>query len=178
MSLSFPTFTREQVEDLADFLTSEDWPFHAGGTPARSDVIERVRDGEFDARSRRTYWVVEDDTTIGVIRLDDLGDGTPLFDLRLKASYRGRGIGTECVNWLNSTVFQEFTDLNRIEATTRQDNVAMRRVLARCGYVKEAHYRQDWPSPGGRVFDTVGYAVLRSDWAAGTTTPLEWEDEP
>ncbi len=54
----------------------------------------------------------------------------------------------------------------------------MRRTFVTCGYVKEAHYRQAWPSPGGTVYDAVGYAILRTDWQAGTTTPPDWDDEP
>jgi hypothetical protein len=53
----------------------------------------------------------------------------------------------------------------------------MRAVLDRCGYVKEAHYRQAWTSRGGTC-DVVGYATLRSDWSSGTTTPVNWDDRP
>jgi RimJ/RimL family protein N-acetyltransferase len=53
----------------------------------------------------------------------------------------------------------------------------MRRTFRSCGYVKEAHYRQAWPSLSGRVYDTIGYAILRTDWQAGTITPPDWNDE-
>lgn len=82
------------------------------------------------------------------------------------------------MRWLTSYLFTEFPGIRRIEGTTRQDNHAMRRTFRRCGYVKEAHYRQAWPAPGGRVYDAVGYAILRSDWQSGTITPPEWDDEP
>lgn len=56
----------------------------------------------------------------------------------------------------------------------------MRSVLRRNGYVKEAHYRQAWPAPDGSPHssphDGVGYAILRSDWRGGTTTPVRWAD--
>lgn len=50
----------------------------------------------------------------------------------------------------------------------------MRRVLERCGYAKEAHYRRAWPGAGGAVHDGIGYAVLRGDWESGTVTPVDW----
>lgn len=53
----------------------------------------------------------------------------------------------------------------------------MRRVLRRCGYVKEAHYRDGWPGAEGEVHDAVGYAVLRTDWSTGAVTLPEWDDE-
>ena len=67
--------------------------------------------------------------------------------------------------------------VQRVEATTRADNAAMRRALRRAGYAKEAHYRRAWPD-GGRVHDAVGYAVLRGDWETGVLTPVDWDDEP
>jgi hypothetical protein len=54
----------------------------------------------------------------------------------------------------------------------------MRRTFRTCGYVKEAHYRQAWPAAGGKIYDAVSYAIVRSDWQAGTITPPEWYDEP
>jgi RimJ/RimL family protein N-acetyltransferase len=52
----------------------------------------------------------------------------------------------------------------------------MRIVLRRNGYVKEAHYRQAWPGQDGSRHDGIGYAIHRSDWRSGTTTPVHWDD--
>jgi len=43
------------------------------------------------------------------------------------------------------------------------DGHAMRATLLRCGYAKEAHYRDGWPGADGTVHDAVGYA-----------TPVPW----
>lgn len=156
MSLAFQHFDPSGSGDLASFLSSEEWPFHAGAPLTYEEAVERIEQGEFSGPGDRTYWIRTGEAAIGLIALHDVGDGTPLF--------------------------AEFPELRRIEATTRSDNVAMRRVLARCGYVKEAHYRQDWPEPGDgdveRRLDSIGYAILRSDWTSGTRTEVQWEDEP
>lgn len=47
-----------------------------------------------------------------------------------------------------------------------------------CGWVKEAHYREAWPVRDGGSLDAVAYAILRRDWATGTTTPVRFDDEP
>jgi hypothetical protein len=39
---------------------------------------------------------------------------------------------------------------------------------------KEAHYRRGWPTRDGRLLDAVGYALVRTDWRDGTTTPVAW----
>ena len=69
-------------------------------------------------------------------------------------------------------------DKIRIEGQTRRDNLPMRRTFLKCGYVKEAHYRQCWPSPDGVYRDSIGYGILRSDWERGEITPAAWDDEP
>jgi hypothetical protein len=35
-----------------------------------------------------------------------------------------------------------------------------------------------WPDQDGGVHDGVGYALLCEDWERGTTTPVDWDDEP
>jgi RimJ/RimL family protein N-acetyltransferase len=116
-----------------------------------------------------------DDATCGLLRIFDLDDGTPLFDLRIGATHRGKGIGTAGVQWATRHVFDRYRAITRFEATTRVDNVAMRRALLRNGWVKESHWRCSWPSSTGEMVDGVGYGILRSDWSSGRTTPVAWE---
>ncbi|TWP52112.1 GNAT family N-acetyltransferase [Lentzea tibetensis] len=162
-------FTPDQAEELADFLTSSDWPFHSR-VPDRSTVLRQVADGHWDGPSAQTFWIERR----GVVRLFDLDDGSPLFDLRIAAAERGRGLGSRAVGWLTGYLF-ETLPANRVEATTRADNHAMRAVLAKHRYVLEARYRQTWPDRAGVLHDGVGYAVLRQDWDSGSVTPVNWE---
>ena len=157
---------------LAEFLTGDTWPFHAGPPVDRETVLRRAADGHY----AHTFWAVVDGVRAGLVRLDDLDDDTPIFDLRLATAYRGHGIGRHAVGWLTRHLFTaaDLPHVNRIEATTRQDNHAMRATLLRCGYVKEAHYRDGWPSADGTMHDAVGYATLRRDWLTGTVTPVPW----
>jgi RimJ/RimL family protein N-acetyltransferase len=166
-----------ETERLADFLAGQPWPFHSGGAD-RGEVRRQVAGGHYDSDAARTYWIIMQDEYVGLIRLWDLGDSTPMFDLRIRAADRGRGIGTRALAWLTGHVFTTVPGAARIEGTTRQDNAAMRRAFRRCGYVKESHYRDGWPDPDGNVHDAIGYAILRRDWLAGTTTAVRWDDEP
>lgn len=154
---------------LADFLTGNEWPFHAGPPVDRETALRRAAEDD-----GQRHWIVLDGERVGSVRLFDLEDDTTLFDLRLAATHRGRGIGRHAVGWLTGHLFTEFAHVNRVEATTRVDNVAMRRALLGSGYVKEAHYRDGWPGAGS-VHDAVGYAILRRDWLSGTVTPVPWD---
>jgi RimJ/RimL family protein N-acetyltransferase len=169
--MEFPQIRRAERDVLLRFLTAEEWPFHVRPKLAPDDVRDRFEKGEFtDA-----FWIVDDGAKTGLVRLMELDDGAPQFDLRIAAAARGRGLGEATVRWLTEHVFTNYAT-NRIEATTRDDNHAMRRVLTKTGYVKEAHYRDAWPAAGG-PHDSIGYAILRRDWQTGTTTPVNWADE-
>jgi RimJ/RimL family protein N-acetyltransferase len=168
--MEFPQVKRSDADALTHFLTAEEWPYHVVPKIDPDDVRARLASGAYDD----AFWVVDGATEIGLVRLFDLDDGTPLFDLRVASTARGRGAGTAAVRWLTRHVFTNY-DTNRIEGTTRADNHAMRRVFDRCGYVKESHYRDAWPA-GDLVHDSVGYAILRRDWETGTTTPVNWDD--
>ncbi len=177
--VGYRRFVPAEADLLAEFLTAEDWPYHSAGPPGAAQIREDAAAGRYDNDQTRTFWIVTGTgAEAGLIRLLDLADDTPLFELRIRAACRAAGLGTQALRWLTGYLFTEFPGIRRIEGTTRQDNHAMRRTFAACGYVKEAHYRQAWPSPGGTVYDAVGYAILRTDWQAGTTTPPDWDDDP
>jgi RimJ/RimL family protein N-acetyltransferase len=166
--MEFSRFRVEEADALVGFLTGEEWPFHVESTVDGAAVRARVDAGAYSD----AFWIRDDLATLGLVRLMDLDDGTPLFDLRVRASARGRGVGTAAVAWLTEHVFTNYPT-DRVEGTTRQDNHAMRHVFTKAGYVKEAHYRDAWPSRDG-LRDSVGYAILRRDWKDGVITPVDW----
>ena len=179
MDLTFRRFVAEDADALVGFLTGEPWPFHVTAVVSEEQARCRIGDGAFDGEAARSFWIIEGDETVGLVTLGDLADASPMFDLRIRARHRRRGLGTQTVRWLTGYLFTEFPDILRIEANTRKDNIAMRHTFLSCGYVKESHYRDAWPSAvDGSVHDGVGYAILRRDWVSGTTTIPDWDDEP
>ncbi len=116
----------------------------------------------------RSFWVVDNRTVVGLVRLldlDDVDDGSPMFDLRIASGHRGQGHGTAAVTWLSGYLFGEYPVLHRIEATTRNDNAAMIAVLNRCGYQQEGLLREAWKSRDGSRHDTRVYGLLRREWS-------------
>jgi RimJ/RimL family protein N-acetyltransferase len=188
MDLRFVPIGEDEADAaaLADLLTGDEWPFHGNSRPSRETVQGWLAAGRFTGSGVRSFWIRVADAdgssqpsfspaaaTVGIVTLRDIADPTPIFDLRLRSAYRGRGFGSAAVRWLTDYVFTEFPEIRRIEGHTRRDNVAMQHVLERCGYVREAHHRQAWPSSDGSVHDSFGYAILRQDWLSGETTPVE-----
>lgn len=163
---------------VVGFLHNEVWPFHAGPTATLAEAVERFDSAGYASDAVETWRLDDEGKAVGLVRLFDLCDDTAMFDIRISEVHRRRGVGTSAVRWLTGHVFTSRA-CTRIEATTRRDNVAMRRVLLRCGYAKEAHYRSAWPAgDGDDLHDAVGYAILDKDWRTGTVTPVVWDDEP
>lgn len=152
----------DDFDRLMGFLCSNSWPFHRISQPQAVDV-ELM---EFANTEITSYWVESDGDYVGLIRLldlDNLDDGSPLFDVRIAEKDRGRGIGGECVLWLTKDLFTAYQSLHRIEANTRSDNVAMQHVLERSGYQLEGRIRESWRSEDGTRYDTLVYGILRSE---------------
>ncbi|WP_405787489.1 GNAT family N-acetyltransferase [Streptomyces sp. NBC_01367] len=177
MDLTYRRYADADADDLVAFLTGDTWPFHGSPVVDAERARQWAAEGRFGNAETESFWIDGDGEPLGLVRLMDLGDSTPVFDLRIRSRYRGRGIGGHALTWLTEHLFTALPRIRRIEGTTRRDNAAMRRTFRRCGYVQEAHYREGWPSADGTVHDAVGYAILRRDWAAGTTTAPAWDDE-
>ncbi len=92
MEPRYRRFVPAGADLIAEFLTSEDWPYFAGtARPSADRIRAQAAAGHYDSDSSRTFWIVVGDTEAGLIRLSDLGDGAPLFDLRIRAAYRVTG---------------------------------------------------------------------------------------
>lgn len=164
---------------LVTFLTTEDFPFHIRRSIGVADAQRAIDDGAWRDDEHDTFWLDADDQgRFGLVRLEDLADPVPLFDLRIAGTHRGRGLAVPALRATTDHVFRTVDAADRFEGQTREDNTAMRRTFLRAGWVKEAHYRAGWPVEGGPPLASVGYGMLRADWESGTTTPVPWDDDP
>jgi RimJ/RimL family protein N-acetyltransferase len=180
MNISFAELKPEDSNELIDFLSAEEWPFHSTPLISKEKLTEQLKSGYFTGSGKRTFLIRDNEKLIGVIRLFDLGDDKlddepPLFDIKITNEYHSKGVGEKALRWLTDLVFTEYPNKNRFEATTRVDNIAMRIVFEKCGFVKEAHYRQAWPDAAGKLYDCTGYSILRHDWKNKTKTPVKFE---
>jgi RimJ/RimL family protein N-acetyltransferase len=165
---------------LIDLLTTETWTHRVKVTMTAEEAREELSRNTYHGDAALTLMIELDGEVVGLVRAEDLGNERqdPQLDFRLRERVRGQGIGTAAVREITKAVFDRHPKTDRIEGQTRQDNVAMRKAFSRCGYVKEAVYRQAWPDAAGTKLDGVGYAILRRDWESGTPTPVDWADEP
>jgi len=177
IQLSFhPLLIDAERELLADWLSSNHLPYHGNPQLSREKVLEWTEQGEFTGTNCQTFWIIANpDQRIGLIwlfDLDDIDDGVPMFDLRIQSEYRGRGIGKKALRWLTDYLFETWSELERIEGSTRVDNLAMRKVFLQCNYVKEGHFRKAWPTVDSRQLDSIHHGILREDWINQMITPV------
>jgi len=165
--------TPNDRHEFVDFLTSNSFPFHGQPVVPESRAAEWFDTGDLFNRDHAALWIQSDPQgLVGFVILHDLTDDAPLFDLRLATRHRGIGLGTMALREVTNRVFTTMDTVIRFEGTTRADNLAMRKVFERSGFVHEAHYRDAWPDDDGQLHDAVSYAIIRRDWTSGETTPV------
>lgn len=178
MQVELIPYQAQDIEHLVDFLIRHPWPFHSGRQSTREAILKSAEKGYYLSEHIQSFWIQAQGKKWGFIRLFDLEDPTPVFDIRLSADARGQGMGTQALMLLCEYVFA-MPGKTRFEGFTRNDNWAMRKVFLKCGFLKEAHHRESWPDEKtGKVFDSIGYGLLKTEWDARTQLPFEWDDEP
>lgn len=172
-------WTMEEQEQLIHFMTTNTWPYHGNAHPARELIEKTIEEGGYQSDEVKTFWVEnEDGKQVGIVKIYDLRDEIPLFDLRIADEARGRGYGPRALKMVAEYVFQLPEAKIRLEGHTRQDNFAMRKTFERAGFVKEAQLRQAWFSPKEEsYYDAVTYGMTREDFLKGTSTPVKWDDD-
>jgi RimJ/RimL family protein N-acetyltransferase len=157
-------------DELSAWLTQDEWPFHANLRLTTEQVEQFIDDGLFDGPGIESFWISYGDYgRVGLLRIfdmDPLGQDAPRFDIRIGRRFRNREIGRQAVLWMTDYLFGRWPLLERIEGTTRGDNIAMQTVFVRCGFVKEGHLRRAWRSADNSIYDAIIYAIIRSDWSS------------
>jgi RimJ/RimL family protein N-acetyltransferase len=165
MELSLQPVDAGDAGALARFLAGSEWPFNLERRIDDDWVRGRLESWHFFGTDSKSFWVRgERDEPVALARVFDLGDITPLLDLKVAASARGRGVGTLALRGVTAWLFSEQPKTGRLGGYTRHDNLAMRRVFEKCGFQQEALHRKAWAVPDGEPVDCVGYAILRDEF--------------
>ncbi len=153
-------------------------PFFLFQKPAQEEVLKRIEEGAFFAEGDFNFRnQTENKELIGLIEIYQLDDTAPTFFIRFKSGFRGKGFGKKVLDLLTQSIFENYLDIRRIEAQTREDNIPMRKVFNRCGYVKEAYYRMGSPTEDGGRVASIAYGIPREEWETGQVTPVNWQKD-
>ena len=176
--MNLKEWTMLEQEQLIHFMTTNTWPYEGHSHLGREILEKAIEEGGYESDEVKTFWVEnEHDEKVGIVKIYDLQEEIPLFDLRIANQFRGNGYGPMALRLVEEYVFELSERKIRLEGHTRQDNLAMRKTFERAGFVKEAHLRNAWFSPKENTYyDAVTYGITREDFYAGTTTPVIWDD--
>lgn len=167
MSLNFKKFTKKEKKILIDFLISEEWTFHKDNKLNKKILEKNIQEGFYTKKDQITFLMEKNGKIIGILRVFDLKneeDEIPMFDLRIKSSERGKGFGKESIKFMIKYIFINYNKIRKIEGTTRNDNLSMRKLFEKSGFKKVAQFRKDWKDKKGKWHDTIGYDFLKKDF--------------
>jgi RimJ/RimL family protein N-acetyltransferase len=161
--------TLADVDVLVAARDADPATFGPGGEEARARLRRQVeRNPTLDDGGFIELVVERDGELIGDVQArapkNAFPPGVCELGITLFAKARGRGSGREAVELFTDHLFRE--GLERVQASTAVDNVAMRRVLERLGYAFEGVLREFSPADGGGREDYAMYAMTRRDWDA------------
>ena len=95
MNLHFEEFKNE-IDLLINFLTSDTWEFYGTPNPNPDRIRLSYENNYYSSDDIKTFWILLDDNIrVGMLRIYDLQDDTPMFDIRILSKYKGLGIGTD-----------------------------------------------------------------------------------
>jgi RimJ/RimL family protein N-acetyltransferase len=162
---------REEEFDTL-WTSSQRWLEESGSDMSREDAQARVRERIADSGAMTTEGIdlaIElDGRLVGDIQARTNPKAMPPGVLELGIELfdpqdRGQGLGAEAVALLSAYAFGHL-EAHRVQLGTDLENVSMRRVAERLGFVFEGTMRAFMPAPDGPR-DYALYAITRDDYA-------------
>jgi ribosomal-protein-alanine N-acetyltransferase len=107
----------------------------------------------------------QDCSWVGQVYLSATDWDLPEFAIGFVADVDHEGMGylTEAVTKLLTVLFTNL-GVHRVIADCNEDNVRSRRLLDRCGFMKEGHLRQNKRNPDGSYHGDLLFGVLRQEF--------------
>ncbi len=140
--------------------------------PPREKLLKRVETSGRFVDSHLELAIEADCEFAGMIQAHNsprcFPPGVFMIGITLEPERRGRGVGREAVALLTSYLF-EHEGAERVETPTDVENVPMRTVNERLGFVMEGVLRSFMPTAEERR-DHCMYAMTRDDWENAHTT--------
>ncbi len=161
-SFRFEELSSRDIDELVAWFPKQTWPFLRAGARRRGLGARARGGGLFWGDDARAFWVFgEGSEPLGVIRVFELGDTTPLVDLRIADTARRKGAGSAALEWITRFIFDHYPATHRLGGYTRKDNLGMLKLFEHCGFAREAVHREAWRLEDGGFMDAVGYAIIR-----------------
>lgn len=159
-------FAPSDLPAVHHLLTSNRWEYFLDAVIDEQGLHHR--DEKYFVGTDSLTFVCLDDSEmlLGFIRFTELQEGeSPDFVLYVDKDARQQGVGKALLRYGVEYIFSNYSKIRRIEATTREDNIAMQKTFESLGFRKEAHYVKEWENRETHEYmDSYGYALLREEF--------------
>lgn len=167
LELKWPELS--DARELFEMRSNPDFMKFIGRYPVKElseakEYIQRIHDG-FEEKKGISWKICEQGTDkfigyIGFWSIDynhfrtEIGYG-------LNPNYQQKGYLTEALNALTNYVFNEL-GIHSIEANADVQNIATIKLLEKCGFEKEAHFKENFFFDG-KFLDSAIYSLVKKD---------------
>lgn len=166
-------YSLDDVEDVLSYASDPEWARYLGPVPhpyTRADAEGFLTTQLAQDRTKRASWAIEcAGSAVGGVNIGfDLKNRVGTIGYSIARVLWGKGLTTEAASAVIDASFAAWPDLNRIQATTDEQNAGSLRVLEKLGMVREGVLRQD-QYIRGKFRNTVWCGLLRCEWEARRT---------
>ncbi len=163
-------YSLDDVEDVLSYASDPEWARYLGPVPhpyTRADAEGYLKSQLSQDRAKRASWAIEcAGSAVGGVNIGlDLNNRVGTIGYSIARRLWGKGLVTEAAGAVIDEAFAVCPDLNRIQATTDEQNAGSARVLEKLGMVREGVLRQD-QYVRGKFRNTVWCGLLRCEWEA------------
>lgn len=164
------SFREDDAEVLFQLRSDPDQIHYLDREPMQTageatDMIARIQD---DWQKKAGYnWALEEKPDSGMIgyagiwRIDH-NNSRGEIGYMLGKAYQGKGLMTEALVQVLLFAFTR-AGLHSVEANVNPGNTRSIRLLERCGFVREAYFRENYKFRG-KFLDTAVYTLLSADF--------------
>lgn len=168
--LSFVRHSLDHAEDMYALRTNPDVMQYLDVHPPKSiiDIENKIKENisNFDDKVG-INWIIKmkgSDEAIGYMgiwRIDKYNNRGEI-GYALKKKYWNKGVATEAAKTIINYGFQEM-QLHTIKANTNPENKGSQNLLTKLGFLKEAHFRQDYYFDA-QYLDSAIYGLIKEEW--------------
>jgi RimJ/RimL family protein N-acetyltransferase len=129
-----------------------------------------VRELAADWVSRNCFFIAifekDTDAWVGQVYIGPTNWELPEFIIGYVAdvNHEGKGYITEAVNGVLCMLFDDF-GAHRVRSECNDTNIRSYRLLERCGFTREGHFRENKKNPDGTFHGDYHYAILKREYA-------------
>ncbi|WP_099203652.1 GNAT family N-acetyltransferase [Miniphocaeibacter massiliensis] len=165
-------FEHKDNQDMLDYWISDEKIQNMYAEPvysSREEVKELLDKYNTSYKNNNYYrWAViekQSNICIGQISIYYVDSENHYCEIEycIGSKFQGNGYCTEVVKTILKYSFENI-NLNRVQVSHKENNIASKKVIEKCGFVYEGTLR-DYFYDNGKYIDRLYYSILKNEWS-------------